>query len=517
MHDLEAPKISKKPNSVNVGALKANLSSRRFRCHHVAMWRSRPGVSLSIVALLLAVSTSAGCKDEKETGPDGPRIDVRFEAGQLFQLEVVQVKVDKLLGGKEAESEFKAFVNHNRLLFYVQSNSGVLWLGVTAPPASYGESTYQRVRGKADHLYFRVPNAHLELIKDDGTEIALDISSMRLEPRKKDPETGVVTGEFEALVQGGFVITRGDSRLTGDFEGTWQGVPDTRAPTAIVIPPAPGLVSGAFDVYFDEPVTAKNMTERVFLRDKAGKAVRSRVWIREGHLKDYTTHIRLETTDLLPFNERLTLAVGTGFEDLVGNKLTKPVVTAIITPDLPPLLTDTLHTFDSDPDDDSDYRIQGQFEIVEEFASIKPYRGKLLKLTPPRAGSRFSSALITRVKVPHDATHIQARVLKVARSRDMNTPCIRMTIAQTNGTAWNVECEPRDAPTLMVTDDAGNEFFTTRWVPMTVQVIGQRGQEVVLIMEARPLDAAMSPTTEPVFLVDMLRIVKEGQDSGVFE
>ena len=481
------------------------------------MLRPRPSISFIVIGLLIAVSLGVGCKDDKENGPDGPKIDVRFEAGQLFQLEVVHVKVDKLLGGKEAESEFKYFVNHNRLLFYVQSTSGVLWLGVTAPPASYGESTYQRVRGKSDHLYFRVPNVHLELVKDDGTEIALDISSMRLEPRTRDSETGVVTGEFEALVQGGFVITRGDSRLTGDFEGTWQGVPDTRAPTVVVIPPAKGLVSGAFDVYFDEPVTAKNMTERVFLRDKAGEAVRSRVWIRKGDLKDYTTHIRLETTDLLPFNERLTLAVGTGFEDLVGNKLTKPVVAAIITPDLPPLLTDSLHTFADQPDDDSDYRVQGQFEIVEKFASVKPYRGKILKLTPPRAGSRFSSALITRVKVPYDATHIQARVLKVQRSRDMNTPCLRMTIAQANGTAWNVECEPRDAPTLMVTDDSGNEFFTTRWVPMTVQVIGQRGQEIILVMEARPLDPAMSTTMKPVFLVDMLRIVKEGQDSGVFE
>ena len=53
---------------------------------------------------------------------------------------------------------------------------------------------------------------------------------------------------------------------------------------------------------------------------------------------------------------------------------------------------------------------------MEEYVSIKPHRGRMLKLTPPRAGSRYSSALLTRLKVPYDATHIQLRVLKVART-----------------------------------------------------------------------------------------------------
>ena len=465
----------------------------------------------SLVCALLAWS---GCPDDKPSATTGDKlVNLSLEKGRLFRLELNSVKLDKVLGGKEAKREFKHFINHNKILLYTHETlKHVLRLGVTAPAASYGESSYKRVRVRSDHIYVRVPAHLLRLVKDDGTIFEVNVASMRLKPKRGSVEDGVIDGEFNAEVSGSFGITHGDTRFSGDFFGEWTAIPDNQPPEVTVVPPARGLVSGAFDVYFDEPVTAKDIQDRVFLRNKEGKKMKIRVQIRPTDIDNYTTHLRVETNDLLPFNERLTLAVGVGFEDLVGNTLAKPEVTVINTKDYPPLMNQVGHDFDKARDAKPEFRLQGEAELVDShLGKIKPVRGRFLKLIPPRSGSRYSSALVTRLRVPADAEYLQVRVLKTARTRDTPTPCLRYVMAHIDGLLWNVECGPTDLPKSKIETPDG-EYFTTPWVHLNIRVDGQRGREVLVVLEARPLDPKTPLGMDPVFLVDMVRTVWVGED-----
>ncbi len=211
----------------------------------------------------------------------------------------------------------------------------------------------------------------------------------------------------------------------------------------------------------------------------------------------------------------MSLTVGRGFADLAGNRLDRPAVTVVDTPSLPPLMNSAGHDFDAARvEKETEFRLQGLARFVPEYAGIRPYAGQLLVLTPPPAASTRTSALVARLKVPYDATHIQIRTIKVARTRDVPTPCLRFAVAQRNGVLWNVECGPTDVPTVRV-ERPGGEVFTTPWVPLTIDVRGQRGQEIVLLVEARPLDPEVPPQSQPVFLVDLVRMVWEGEDPRV--
>lgn len=474
-----------------------------------------------LLATLVGLACAFGCKND---GPDedleeaGP--DLYITKGTTYVMELYQVKLEKLVGGEDADREFRFFLNHNSILIWAHDHDANAYrIGVTAAAASYGESSYQRVYKPGNDLYIGLPSFTVDLVKDDGTVFHLDISSAKLKPDDVDETAsdGEIQGELEADLQGGFSITKGETRYSGDFFGTWHGQVDESPPTVLVIPPAEGLVVGAFDVYFDEPVTAEAITDKVLLRGKDGTPLKTRVSVSESDINEFTTHIRVEPNELLPFGQRLTLAVGTGFRDLSGNKVSRPVVQVVSTPEYPPLMNNVGHDL-AVGRDDVEFSLQGEAKLIDEYAGIKGYQGsRLLKLVPPKAGSRYSSAMLARIRVAADAHWLQVRVLKVARTRDANTPCLQYTVAQINGMVWNVECGPTDVPRSMLDRGDDGEYFTTPWVHLNIDVRGQRSREVVFVLEARPLDPTMNVQMEPIFLVDMVRTVWEGEDPTVIQ
>jgi len=242
--------------------------------------------------------------------------------------------------------------------------------------------------------------------------------------------------------------------------------------------------------------------------------MKTRIQIVPTDIKDYTTHIRIETQDLLPFNQQLSLAVGVGFTDMAGHKLERPVVEVIRTPDLPPSLAG--NGTDFAPGQEASMHVQGDVEFIDNFlGKVKPYAGRFLKITPPKPGSRYSSAIVSRLRVSPNAQTLQVRVLKSALSQEPNTPCLRYVVAHINGLLWNVECGPTDVPrTMLVAND--EEHFTTPWVHLDIDVEGQRGQELLLVLEAKPLEPNMGTTTKPIFLVDLIRTVDSGQDPDTY-
>ncbi len=473
----------------------------------------RAALTSLVLVVTLALDGCQGCEDPPSATTGDKAVNLEMARGQLFILELGEVEVSGVSGGKEAEREFRHFVNHNQLLLWTHDKQKhVFRLGVTAPAASYGESTYSKVRGRSDSSFVRIKSHHIELVKDDGAKMQLDITAARFSV----PEKGVATidGEFDADIRGGWAITHGDTRFSGDFAGSWKGHLDDRPPEVTIVPPAKGLVSGAFDIYFDEPVTAEDIQERVILRDKKGNDMKITVEIRETDIDEYTTHLRVDTNQLLPFNERLTLAVGTGFQDLVGNKLARPKVEVVNTPDYPPLMNNVGHDFDA-ARTEPEFLLQGQIEFVDEYLGVKPYSGRLLKIEPPVSGARFSSALVARMRVAGDAKWLQVRALKIAHTRGSPTPCLRYVVASITGVLHKVECGPTDVPRGKLVVDGDEEQFTTQWIHLDIDVTGHRGHEIIVVIEARPLDPKTPPDMLPRFLVDMVRTVWEGEDPKV--
>lgn len=475
----------------------------------------RPIAGLLCLALL---SLHGGCKDDVSATSGDKLQNLSVEKGRLFVLELEEkVTVSKVQGGDDATSLFKQFAIHNHLLLYTHPDQkNVLRLGVTAPAASYGESTYERIRVRADHRVVYLPSANIELTKDDGSTIHVNFSDARLVPSEL-PSDGIIRSDFSLEGAGDFTIRRGDTFFSGDFTGRWSAIADERDPEVIIVPPAKGLVSGSFDVYFDEPVTAEQIASKIFLRDKKGEQLNISVEVRETDIPNFTTHIRVETANLLPFNDRLTLAVGTGFSDLVGNKVTKPKVEVVQTPDYPPAMNNVGHDFDA-ARGKKEFSYQGDVTLADHYLGLKGHAGRLAVLRPPSAGSRYSSALLARIRIPADAVWLQVRVRKVARNRDAKTPCLRYVLAQIdNGQLWNVECGPTDVPGEKFAAPDGAEYFTTDpFTLMNINVVGQRAREVVLVLEAKPLASDMNVETDPVFLVDMIRMVWEGEDPKSF-
>ena len=469
-----------------------------------------------VIVFSLLLMLAPGCKDSNPPGRVKKSVpDISLPRDTVYVFELESVKIDKLVGGETSRDEFNFFLHKNQL-YVVSSATGrhTFQIGLTAPPASFGLSRYSKVRGRSDHLAVRLPSFDTGLTKVDGTYFHLVFNELRFEA-VDEPDAKGVFKEVRARGRGNFSISHGDSRYSGGFDAVWRGEIDTHPPEVTVIPPANGLVSGRFDVFFDKPVEVGQVSERVFLRNAEGKKLPIRVEPVETDFRHYATTLRVETQNLLPFDSQLSLAVGTAFTDLGGRSLTKPSVTTIRTPHLPPVLVGAAHDF-RDSRGEEEFSTQGEIEIVETHRGVKPFGGRLLVLTPPKAGRRYSSALITRTLIPNDAEWLQVYVRKIARTRDTHTPCLRYTVAQVTGELWNVECAPQQIPSLMI-DTADGEFFSTKWLPISINVHGQRGQEVVLLLEAEPMQPDMPVESEPTFVVDRIRTVPEGQDHMVLE
>lgn len=460
--------------------------------------------------MLVIALALGGCKKDEKAKTEAP-VGLSLPAQQTFLLELAEVTLEKLIG-LDAERELKFYLTNNDiLLFTLSGEKQVFTIGMSAPPASYGRASYTRIRGRTDGRYIWVPAIGLKIVKDDGAVFSLDIAEIRLAPDDPPGDDGLISGEFTAQIRGSVSLDRGDARQSGEFFGTWSGKQDTAPPRVTVIPPAEGIVSGSVDIYFDQPVDTDRISSRVFLRDSTGQALRTHVAVSPSEIPDYTTHLLVETLDLLPFNQKLSLAVGTDFKDLAGIALEKPHVTIIKTPDYPPLMHEAGNDFDVDRE--KELRTQGEVSVVPSYAGLKPYSGRLLKIVPPPPGSRTTSAMMSRIRVSSDANELQVRVAKVARTRDPQTPCLRFTVAELDGLVVTSRCGPTDVPRTLLSDEGGDEYFTTPWVHLNINVAGHRGREVVFLVEARPMTSDMKPQSEPVFLVDLVRVVWEGQES----
>lgn len=459
--------------------------------------------------MVAAALCLAGCKKDEKPKTEAP-VGLTLAPNQTFLLELAEVSLEKLVGDN-ADKELKFYLSHNDiLLFTLNGENQVFTIGMSAPPASYGKASYKRIRGRTDGRYIWVPDVGLKIVKDDGAIFSLDIVEMRLSPDDAPGDDGVIASDFTAQVRGSVSLDRGDARVSGEFFGTWSGKVDVSPPRVTVIPPAEGIVSGSVDVYFDQPVDTDRIASRIFLRDAKGKALKTHVAVSQSEIPDYATHFLVETLDLLPFNQKLSLAVGTDFKDLAGIALEKPHVTIIRTPDYPPLMNEAGTDFDAGRE--KEYRTQGDVGVVPVFAGLKPYAGRLLKIVPPPPGSRTTSALVSRIRVASDASVLQLRVAKVARTRDPETPCLRFIAAEVDGLVVTTQCGVTDVPRTLITDASGDEYFTSPWVHLNISVAGHRGRELVFLVEARPMTGEMKTTSEPVFLVDLVRVIWEGQD-----
>ena len=466
-------------------------------------------VPMTRLLLVALVMLGFGCKKDDKATTDAPT-GLSLPAHTTFLLELGEVTLEKLIG-ENAERVLKFYLSHNEILMFTLSGEKqVFTIGMSAPPASYGKASYSRIRGRTDGRYIWVPNVGLKLVKDDGAIFSLDIAEMRLSPEDKTGEDGLISGNFTAQIRGSVSIDRGDSRMSGEFFGTWTGKPDSSPPRVTVIPPAEGIVSGSVEVYFDQPVDTDAIASRVFLRDGSGKTMKTHITVSPSEIDDFTTHLLVETLDFLPFNQKLSLAVGTAFKDLAGVALERPYVTIIKTPDYPPLMNEAGNDFGDGRE--KEYRTQGDVTVVPTYASLKPYSGRFLKIVPPPSGSRTTSALVSRIRVSSDADILQVRVAKIARTRDPETPALRFTVAEVDGLVVSTQVGPTDVPRSLISQESGEEYFTTPWVHLNINVGGHRGRELVFIVEARPMTPDMKVQSEPVFLVDLIRVVWEGQD-----
>ena len=113
------------------------------------------------------------------------------------------------------------------------------------------------------------------------------------------------------------------------------------------------------------------------------------------------------------------------------------------------------------------------------------------------------------------ASVLQVRVLKAAHTKDPNTPCLRYTVAQAGGLVWGRKCGPTDTPNIRH-QDADGEFWVTDWVNLDIEVVGQRGQDVLLLLEAEPQGVDVKDGTDPVFVVDAIRVVGADEDPKVW-
>ncbi len=69
---------------------------------------------------------------------------------------------------------------------------------------------------------------------------------------------------------------------------------------------------------------------------------------------------------------------------------------------------------------------------------------------------------------------------------------------------WTVCCTH---PKFTIGD---NEYFMTPWSNVDIDVTGQRGKEVLVVLAAEPLSPEIDPESEPVFLIDSLTTIDDG-------
>ncbi len=461
-----------------------------------------------LVWCCVAIVAGAGCKEEAPLGSGGgtPVPEPQLARGHMFRLELDTLKVDKVVGsGGSAQTLKNVLGDHGLLIWTPEREASLVVVGLTGAPGSYATSRYTRVKRQNDPVAVRLEPFAVGMQLRDGRRLELEISSSRLTlPGGGSPPDGELDKDVQLEARGGFSLALGDTRISGSITGTWMGGRDSSPPEVQVVAPAAGIVTGKVEVFFDEPVKTERLPERLFIRDAARNPLEMNIEVEKTDLPDATTHVTLKPRALLPFDAKLSVAVGSELTDLIGRRLDKPTITVFNTSTAPPLLVGHETDFGFARGDDAIQRI-GDVEYLTQFG-LERALGRYVRLKPPLAVGGTTSAIVTRLMPPGNASELRIRVRKLTRLREQSTPCLTVVLAQPSGIPWTVDCGPTEAPREEILGPDAT-WFATPWTDLIIPLSGQRGTEVVLAIDAAPLAPSMNPAMDAQFLIERIHVV----------
>ncbi len=473
----------------------------------------------SLVVLLAPLIAGGGCKSQApssaaETGTPGPSL----QRNRIFRLELDTLTVKKIVGsGGDANSLKALLADYPLYVWTPEKEAQIAWVGFTGAPGSFARSSYTRVKFIADPYVVRMDPFAITLQLRDGRKLELDVNAVTLRDGHGKEAAGVLDDDVRLEARGGFGVLSGETRLSGDFEGLWSGEPDKTSPEVHIDTPADGVPSGVVRVFFDEPVRTTSLPERVFIRDAERRSIEIDVTAERGDILDATTQLLVKPRGLLPFDARLSVAIASEIPDLLNRRLGRAALSVVATLSSPPSLAATFHDF-AVARGEAEFTKVGAVDLIPAFGVELPSSGRFLRLLAPPAVGTTSAAVLTRFVVNGTARALEVRVKKIARTRDVETPCLRVTLSSPKGVVFSVDCGPTEVPKQPITGPelagagaAGSpqdrEWVATPWSDLSVPLEGQRGQEVLVIIEAPPLSPTMNPAALTQFLVDFLRVV----------
>ena len=447
----------------------------------------------------------SGCKKDAPAFVKPP--DPTLERQRIFRLEIETATPAKIVGsgatGKVLEN---LLAEHGLIIYAPEKEAQTCWIGFSGSPGSYTVSGYTRVRFVNDPIAVRLEPFQVGVQLRDGRRLELDIRNARMTPVGEMPSDGVLGKDLRFEAQGGFAIAQGDTRLSGDLTAVWNGNKDPSAPEAQIVTPPDGLVTGVVRVHFDEPVRTESLPERFFLRDATRQPIEIDVIPTKTDLDEMSTEFVMKPRSLLPFGARLSVAISSELIDLLGRRLDKAALATFDTAAAPPAMLGTEHDF-SAARGTAEFQVVGAVDFIGNFGTEVPSSGQLARLIPPSPLAANASALVTRISVPGDASRLEVRVRKVARTRDAETPCLTVTLARTSGVLWQVVCGASEVPRTAFPGPDG-EWLGTAWTDVTIPLDGQRNVEAIVVIEAKARSVTMTSTMDTQFLVDRIRIVR---------
>ncbi len=475
------------------------------RCLHLGL----AGSLRLVLVLILVLGGVTGCKKEEAEAPKERAPDLTLSRSGSYVLALDNLTPRRAMD-KDDQKELKRQLEDHPLTMYLpKTEKAYVRLGLGGKPGSARKSSYPKLRLRSDENYVYLTDDQVELALDDGAVLRLNATRLRMKPMGELPSDGVVSGPIEITGQVSVSYARGDLRTSGTFDARWHGNRSIEPLVVAVTTPPEGLVSGSVDVYFDHPIETSGLGSKIILTDRKDKPIHVTVSPTATDLEDYATHVRVQALELLPFEQTLSVTVAESFESFGGHKLQQAVKATFKTPTFPEELTAAGAKFTelSPGKNDPTARLQGDASYVGAWFGVRPiYASRLLKLVPAPTGSRTLAALVMRVRVRPGIKSLVVRVRKVARSPEQETPCMKVTLALSDGLPLYKECVPKDVPTERIAGPEG-EGVATRWSELRIDVSNHAADESILaVLEASPLPATTNPASEPAFLIDGIEL-----------
>ena len=460
------------------------------------------GTAWVIVATLLAVG---GCKDDGARTDEGPAEEppIRIPDGALYVLAIDQLEID--LPGKDPETEkrLRRFVRENEILVAAsKARRGQLVIGFYLNPSRRTTSRYVMARGDATSKGISLGRLELELKASDGTTGAIELRDAHLAPRGKAEADGRITGGLELESQGWMHWGTGDTRWSARYKARWHGETMSDPPHATVLPPRDGLCTDAFHVRFDRPVFVRRVGEDVVLRGKGGATIQARIALGRSDLTDYATSFAVAPAGTLPFGERVGLFVKPTLQDLVGRSLDTPIHMMIKTLELPERAAEQVDFGGGS----TPWRIVGEGSVVGAHRGIVASAGRLIALKPPKARQTRPYAVLVRIRVPDRPCTLRVRAVKVTRSEAARSGALELIVSAPDGRLWSRRTILEEGPTVSI---AGQQAVQTRWSVTDLKMDEHRNEDVVVTLQAGPLDPRVPPHGRPTFLIDTVGIAAD--------